>query len=72
MTLTSQIRDVGTDCGGPLQHHWTPNRPMATTDLGGKVVAAYEVLCGSRYLAGEPIEQRCESCRDAPAPEGNC
>ncbi|MBE5441040.1 hypothetical protein E3G55_002587 [Mycobacteroides abscessus] len=48
MTLTSQIRDVGTDCGGPLLRRWTPNRPMAPTALGGKVVAAYEVLFGSR------------------------
>lgn len=43
-TLNSQIRYLTRDCGGPLLERWTPNRPIATTELGRKAVAAHEAL----------------------------
>lgn len=43
-TLNSQIRYLTKDFGGPLLEHWTPNRLMATTELGRKAVAAHEAL----------------------------
>ncbi|BBY58384.1 hypothetical protein MSAR_15200 [Mycolicibacterium sarraceniae] len=43
-TLNTQIRYLTKDFGGPLLEHWTPNRPMATTELGSKAVAAHEAL----------------------------
>ena len=43
-TLHSQIRYLTRDFGGPLLERWTSNRPISTTELGRKAVAAHEVL----------------------------
>ena len=43
-TLNSQIRYLTKDFGGPLLERWTPNRPIATTELGTKAVAAHDAL----------------------------
>lgn len=47
-TLNSQIRYLAHDFGGPLLERWTPNRPIATTELGSHAVAAYDALRGER------------------------
>ncbi|OBF76573.1 hypothetical protein A5751_23940 [Mycolicibacterium fortuitum] len=43
-TLHSQIRYLTKDFGGPLLERWTSTRPIATTELGCKAVAAYDAL----------------------------